>query len=394
MPGNAPARSPTAQHDDARRADAPGVAFRSSSSSTRCSISACSRWSVASAGPCPPTPRGSATWRSSSTLTAALRPRWATASRTACRIQHDAVEQPGLAFDYVLYLGCLLFAVELGYIESQFHPFGAAWDHSLLIAAAVFFALAYRFDNRFVLSLALSQLAGWFGVEVWTVRAAVADDAAALRARLRRAGRRRRCRALPRADQAALPRGLSPRRLARVVPRAVVRRQLERRRVVRLPARGAGAGGDRDRRRGFASAVRLRRLRRGLRVCRHHDARAAGRQQFQCRPRLLRRSPAPPSSSRWSCWRGGSDATHEALRQRGRRTRAHCSTWSATGPTPGCSTSAQARGADRGAATSICGGPIRSCAPGWRCLPRSSSRRSSDWSRCHSNCARRRRSAC
>ena len=82
---------------------------------------------------------------------------------------NDAVEQPGLAFDYVLYLGCLLFAIDLGYLQSHFHPFGAAWDHSLLVAAAVFFALAYWFDNRFVLSLALSTLAGWFGLEVWAV---------------------------------------------------------------------------------------------------------------------------------------------------------------------------------------------------------------------------------
>jgi hypothetical protein len=78
----------------------------------------------------------------------------------------EQVEPPGLAFDYVLYLGCLIFAAELGYVESRFHPFGADWNQSLLLASAVFFALAYRFDNRFVLSLALSSLGGWFGVRV------------------------------------------------------------------------------------------------------------------------------------------------------------------------------------------------------------------------------------
>jgi len=77
---------------------------------------------------------------------------------------HAKVEAPGMAFDYVLYLGCLIFASELGYVESRFHPFGADWNQSLLLAAAVFFALAYRFDNRFVLSLALSSLGAWFGV--------------------------------------------------------------------------------------------------------------------------------------------------------------------------------------------------------------------------------------
>jgi hypothetical protein len=79
---------------------------------------------------------------------------------------HTQMESPSLAFDYVLYLGCLMFAVELGYLQSQFHLFERDWDHSLLLASAVFFGLAYRFDNRLVLSLALSSLAGWFGVRV------------------------------------------------------------------------------------------------------------------------------------------------------------------------------------------------------------------------------------
>ena len=43
----------------------------------------------------------------------------------------EQVEPPGLAFDYVLYLGCLIFVVELGYVESRFHPFGTDWDQSL-----------------------------------------------------------------------------------------------------------------------------------------------------------------------------------------------------------------------------------------------------------------------
>jgi len=79
---------------------------------------------------------------------------------------HRQVEQPGLAFEYVLYLGCLIFAIELGYLESRFRLFPLDWDHYLLLSSALFFALAYRFDNRLVLSLALSSLAAWFGVRV------------------------------------------------------------------------------------------------------------------------------------------------------------------------------------------------------------------------------------
>ena len=74
------------------------------------------------------------------------------------------VESPTLVFDYVLYAGCLILSAELGYIETRFQLLGTAWEHYLLFASAVFFGLAYRFDNRLVLSLALSSLAGWFGL--------------------------------------------------------------------------------------------------------------------------------------------------------------------------------------------------------------------------------------
>jgi hypothetical protein len=75
-----------------------------------------------------------------------------------------AVESPTLAFDYILYLGCLMFGVELGYLETQFHILSLQWNYYLLFSAAVYFVFAYRFDNRFVLTLALSTLAAWFGV--------------------------------------------------------------------------------------------------------------------------------------------------------------------------------------------------------------------------------------
>jgi hypothetical protein len=77
------------------------------------------------------------------------------------------VESPNLGFDYILYLGCLLFAVELGYLETHFHLLESQWDYYLLFSALVFFAGAYRFDNRFVLSLALSTLAAWFGIRTF-----------------------------------------------------------------------------------------------------------------------------------------------------------------------------------------------------------------------------------
>ena len=73
---------------------------------------------------------------------------------------------PGLAFDYVLYLGSLVWSVELAYLEARFHMLSGEWNYYLLATAGLFLFLAYRFDNRFVLSLALSSLAGWFGLTI------------------------------------------------------------------------------------------------------------------------------------------------------------------------------------------------------------------------------------
>jgi hypothetical protein len=66
----------------------------------------------------------------------------------------------------VLYLGSLVWCVELAYLENRFHVLSGQWDFYLLATAGFFFFLAYRFDNRFVLSLALSSLAGWFGLTI------------------------------------------------------------------------------------------------------------------------------------------------------------------------------------------------------------------------------------
>src|SRR5258708_2622971 len=73
---------------------------------------------------------------------------------------------PTPIFDYVLFLGSLVWCVELAYLENRFHLLSGQWDLYLLATALLFFFLAYRFDNRFVLSLALSSLAGWFGLTI------------------------------------------------------------------------------------------------------------------------------------------------------------------------------------------------------------------------------------
>lgn len=78
----------------------------------------------------------------------------------------EPVTSPSLVFDYVLYLGCLVLGVELGYAQYRFPAFQAQSDSLLLASAFVYLAAAYRFDNRFVLALGIATLGGWFGVRL------------------------------------------------------------------------------------------------------------------------------------------------------------------------------------------------------------------------------------
>jgi hypothetical protein len=105
-----------------------------------------------------------------SALTAAFAGSLSYCFTRAAPYTHAEQESPGFAFDYVLYLGCLMLGLELGYLEYRFQLLGDSWDHYLLISAVVYFVLAYRFDNRFVLSLALSTLAGWFGFRLFRLQ--------------------------------------------------------------------------------------------------------------------------------------------------------------------------------------------------------------------------------
>src|SRR5690242_16758257 len=73
---------------------------------------------------------------------------------------------PTAIFDYVLYLGSLVWCIEIAYLEKRFGVLAGQWDIYVLATAVLFFVLAYRFDNRFVLSLALSSLAGWLGLRI------------------------------------------------------------------------------------------------------------------------------------------------------------------------------------------------------------------------------------
>jgi len=88
------------------------------------------------------------------------------------------VPSPGVAFDYVLLLGLLLLAADLGYVEAQFTLLGPRWPHHLLVVGVVYLLAAYRWDSRAVLGLALGTLAAWRGVSLGEVAAPGGDESA------------------------------------------------------------------------------------------------------------------------------------------------------------------------------------------------------------------------
>jgi Predicted membrane protein (DUF2157) len=67
--------------------------------------------------------------------------------------------------DYVLLLAALLLSAAAGFIESQFDLFGAHGYRHFLVLAVAHGAVAYLFDSRLVLTLSVSALAAWIGVE-------------------------------------------------------------------------------------------------------------------------------------------------------------------------------------------------------------------------------------
>jgi hypothetical protein len=67
--------------------------------------------------------------------------------------------------DYFVLLGALLLSADVAFVESQFHLLGAVWHRHFLVLAILHGVAAYAFGSRLVLSLAVTALAAWLGVE-------------------------------------------------------------------------------------------------------------------------------------------------------------------------------------------------------------------------------------
>ncbi|GAB4022303.1 hypothetical protein GCM10028808_69650 [Spirosoma migulaei] len=68
--------------------------------------------------------------------------------------------------DYALILACLLFLTLEGYAQYAYNVFGTRYGLVTLLPALLFLPLAYRFDHRGILGMALTALISWVGVTV------------------------------------------------------------------------------------------------------------------------------------------------------------------------------------------------------------------------------------
>jgi hypothetical protein len=84
---------------------------------------------------------------------------------------------PDAAYDYVLLLGCLLLGTLQGYLELRYQLLAQFWNWWLLVSALTYLLCAHYFDNRLVLSLALSTLGAWLGVKTSLLGAGLREGA-------------------------------------------------------------------------------------------------------------------------------------------------------------------------------------------------------------------------
>jgi len=89
----------------------------------------------------------------------------------------ERLAAPDAAYDYVLLLGCLLLGTLQGYLELRYQLLAQFWNWWLLVSALMYLLCAHYFDNRLVLSLALSTLGAWLGVKTSLLGTGLWDSA-------------------------------------------------------------------------------------------------------------------------------------------------------------------------------------------------------------------------
>jgi hypothetical protein len=69
-------------------------------------------------------------------------------------------------YDYLVLTGSILACIFIGYIQYQYAVFGKDFGLASLFSAAICFGVAYYFDNRSALSIAITALATFIGITI------------------------------------------------------------------------------------------------------------------------------------------------------------------------------------------------------------------------------------
>jgi hypothetical protein len=76
------------------------------------------------------------------------------------------VDSPGIGYDYILLLGCLMLLTFIGYLQWRYLIFGFHYGLAAFIPACAMLFAAYRFDHLGILTLGITLFASWLGLTI------------------------------------------------------------------------------------------------------------------------------------------------------------------------------------------------------------------------------------
>ena len=86
--------------------------------------------------------------------------------KNAVGFKKEEVLFPNPLYDYLLLTAVILSCTFVGYLQFQYQPFGTNYGLATLIPTVISFICAYYFDNKSVLTIAITGLAAYIGLSV------------------------------------------------------------------------------------------------------------------------------------------------------------------------------------------------------------------------------------
>ncbi len=86
--------------------------------------------------------------------------------KNAPKFEKKQTEFSNSLYDYLLLLATILTCTFIGYLQFQYQTFGTQYGLATIIPTIISFACAYYFDNKSILSIAITGLAAYIGLTV------------------------------------------------------------------------------------------------------------------------------------------------------------------------------------------------------------------------------------